>query len=298
MDNKQTTTLIKTLAMKIVLRLFILAIAMTSCKSDLEKNHKDYTLIEEGGIFVEVFDSTNVKLTRYTDNNTIYRKELEFIYSYEHITKDNSRYYFKEDPSIDNWKHSWKFVAADSIDKNTILEVKIKINPGLEPMTQFEPHYNQTVAQYDYLTKDKSSAFNSMSGIIENEKNVWMHPPRDKYFRILELNPFPYIQTPFEVGNTWTWNLDIGDFWADKRWLTWKGGIENKYIYKITDKKKINTAFGKLECYTIDATATSGLGETKLTSLFNTEYGFIKLLYTNIDGSKTILQLEKVIKSE
>ncbi|WP_271783276.1 hypothetical protein [Aquimarina algiphila] len=284
--------------MKIVVRLFILPLVMTSCKSDFEKNHTDYKLVKEEGVFVEVFDSTNVKLTRYTDNNTIYTKNTTFIYSYEHITKNNNKYYFKEDPSIEGWKHSWKFVTADSIDENTILEVKIKINEGLEPIIQHDPDYNQTVAYYSYLTKDKSSAFNSASGIIENEKNVWMHPPRDKYFRILELNPFPFIQTPFEVGNKWNWSLKIGSQWGDKRWLTWEGGIENKYVYEITDKKKINTAFGTLECYTIDATATSRLGETKLTSLFNTEYGFITLLYTNIDGSKTTLQLEKVIKKE
>ncbi|PKV52047.1 hypothetical protein ATE84_4148 [Aquimarina sp. MAR_2010_214] len=284
--------------MKIVLRLFILTIVITSCKSDFEKKHKDYKLIKEEGVFVEVFDSTNVKLTRFTDNNNVYRKKLEFIYSYKHITKNNSKYYFKEDPSIDGWRDSWKFVPADSIDENTILEVKIKIEEGLKTIIQYEPDYNQTVAQYSYLTKDELPAFNSISGIIENEKNVWMHPPRDKYFRILELNPFPYIQTPFEVDNKWNWSLKIDSDWGDKRWLTWKGVIENNYTYEITDKKKINTAFGKLECYTINATATSRLGETKLTSLFNTEYGFIKLLYTNIDGSKTKLQLDKVIKNE
>lgn len=284
--------------MKIVVRLFILTVVITSCKSDFEKKNKDYKLIKEEGVFVEVFDSTNVKHTRYTDNNNVYRKKLEFIYSYEHITKNNSKYYFKEDPSIDGWKNSWKFVSADSIDENTILKVKIKIEEGLKTIIQYEPDYNQTVAQYSYLTKDESSAFNSISGIIENEKNVWIHPPRDKYFRILELNPFPYIQTPFKVGNTWNWSLKISSDWGDKRWLTWEGGIENKYVYEITDKKKINTPFGTLECYTIDATATSRLGKTKLTALFNTEYGFIKLLYTNIDGSKTILQLDKVIKDE
>lgn len=282
--------------MKIVFMLFILTIAMTSCKSDFEKKHKDYKLVNEEGIYVEVFDSTNVKLTRYTDNNTIYTKKTAFVYSYEHITKDNSKYYFKEDPSIDGWKHSWKFVSADSIDENTILEVKIKIHEGLKPMIEYEPNYNQTVAQYGYLTKDGLSAFNSMSGIIENEKNVWMHPPRDKYFRILELNPFPYIQVPFEVGNTWEWNLKIGDSWADKRWLAWKGGIENTYVYEITDKKKINTVFGELECYIIDATAQSRLGTTKLTTIFNIDYGFIELNYTNIDKSKTKLKLTKHLK--
>ncbi len=284
--------------MKIGFQLITMIIVITSCISKSKKDNKDYTLINEEGIFVEVFDSTNVKQTRFTDNNTIYRKNVAFIYSYEHKTKDNRTYFFKEDPSIEDRRYSWKFIAADSIDENTILEVNIKIKEGLEPIIKYDPDYNQTVAQYEYLTKDKSSPFNSMSGIIENEKNVWMHPPRDKYFRILELNPFPYIQTPLKVGNKWNWHLKIGDQWADKRWITWEGAIENKYTYEITDKKKINTPLGTLECYTIESTATSKLGETKLTSLFNTTYGFIELLYTNIDGSTTKLQLKEVIGEE
>ncbi len=273
----------------------ILTIAMISCKSNFKKSHKEYTLIKEDGIFVEVFDSTNVKPTRFTDNNTVYKKELEFIYSYEHITKNNNKYFFKEDPSIEGWKNSWKFVATDSIDENTVLAVKIKIREGLEPIIQYEPDYNQTVAQYEYLNKHKTSLFNSASGIIENEKNVWMHPPRDKYFRILELNPFPYIQTPFKVGNKWEWSLKIGDLWSDKRWLAWKGGIENKCVYEITNKKKITTAFGTLDCYVIDSHAKSRLGTTQLQALYHEKYGFVQLNYINIDGSRTNLELIEVV---
>ncbi len=284
--------------MKIVFQLMIVIIVITSCVSNLKKDAKDYTLINDEGIFVEVFDSTNIDQTRFTDNNTIYRKNIAFIYSYEHKTKNNRTYFFREDPEIHDWMHAWKFVAADSIDENTILEVKIKINEGLEPMIRFEPEYNQTVAQYDYLTKDTSSAFNSISGIIENEKNVWMHPPRDKYFSILELNPFPYIQAPLKIGNTWNWSLKIGNRWGDKRWVTWEGVIENKYRYEIVDKKKTKTVFGELECYIVEATAISKLGETKLTAVFNTTYGFIELLYTNIDGSTTRLQLNELIEEE
>ncbi len=284
--------------MKIVVKVLILISIILSCKSDVEKKSKDYQLVKDGDIFVEEFDATNVKQTRFTDNNTIYRKNLAFIYSYEHKTKDNRTYFFKEDLSIDDWRYSWKFVAADSIDENTIQEVKITITPGLEPMIKDIPDYNQTVAKYENLIEDKSSPFDSMSGIIENEKNVWMHPPRDKYFRILELNPFPFAQTPYEVGNTWKWSLKISNGWGDKRWRTWEGEIENKYTYEITDKKKINTPLGTLECYTIESMATSRLGETKLTSLFNTTYGFVELLYTNIDGSTTKLQLKEVIGEE
>jgi len=49
----------------------------------------------------------------------------------------------------------------------------------------------------------------SMSGTIENEGNVWIHPPRDNYFKIIELNPFPYIKAPYNIGAKWAWKLKI-----------------------------------------------------------------------------------------
>ena len=137
-----------------------------------------------------------------------------------------------------------------------------------------------------------------MSGAIENEGNVWIHPPRDKYFEILELNPFPYIKAPYNIGTKWTWRLDIGDSWADGRWKLWNGSIENKYYYEITGKQTLKMALGEVECFVIESDAKSRIGETKLTAYFNTKFGFVKLNYTNIDGSKTNLVLEEFSENE
>ncbi|MGO3182768.1 MAG: hypothetical protein ACTIJ9_08055 [Aequorivita sp.] len=115
---------------------------------------------------------------------------------------------------------------------------------------------------------------------------------------ILELNPFPFIKAPYKVGNSWDWWLGIGSQWGDERWKTWEGGIENQYFYEITKKKIIETEFGKLECFIIESTAWSELGETKLTAYFNEKYGFIKLNYINIDGSKTNLELIEYSESK
>ena len=76
--------------------------------------------------------------------------------------------------------------------------------------------------------------------------------------------------------------------------MEWKGGIENNYEYEIVDKKNISTKLGNLECYIVNAKAKSRIGETELISYFNFKYGFVKLEYKNIDGTKTILELEKV----
>ncbi|MDW9379143.1 hypothetical protein [Chryseobacterium sp. JV558] len=49
-----------------------------------------------------------------------------------------------------------------------------------------------------------------------------------------------------------------------------------------------------LECYIVHAIANSRIGKTELISYFNPKFGFVKLEYTNIDNTKTVLELEKV----
>ena len=131
-----------------------------------------------------------------------------------------------------------------------------------------------------------------MSGIVENERNLWMHPNRDCLFQILELNPFPYIQYPIKKGKTWKWQLSIGSQWGDERWKTWTGGIVNKYKYKITDTDcEVVTPMGTLSCVKVEAVAKSCIGKTYLTAYYNETYGFVKMDNTNIDGSRLLVDL-------
>tara|TARA_R110002012_G_scaffold321751_1_gene551193 strand:+ start:1126 stop:1986 length:861 start_codon:yes stop_codon:yes gene_type:complete len=268
--------------------IFFLAI-LTSCQSKpektvkSEKTQKEYELIaDDDGILVEKFDSTNVDENRYNHNNKIYKVGNSFKYKFQHTTpKGEIKFYrIKED------RNSWEFVDFENADSTTIKSVVIEVANG-NPMVDHVPDYNQTALIY----KSGSEKGYSMSGAIENEENVWIHPPRYKYFRILELNPFPYIKAPYQIGTKWTWNLTIGDHWADERWKLWEGQIENKYVYEITDKQTLNTDLGEIECFVIQSKAESRIGETKLTAYFNSNYGFVKLDYVNIDGSKTNLEL-------
>ena len=64
--------------------------------------------------------------------------------------------------------------------------------------------------------------------------------------------------------------------------------------YEIIDYKKENTTFGVFDCFIVKGTAMSKLGNTKLTAYFNEDFGFIKLDYLNIDGSKIIIALESI----
>lgn len=261
------------------------ATIMMSCSSSEKKSEAKYELVTSAsGISIEKFDPVNKDENKFNYNNEIFKIGSKFTYDFQHVTPENELHYFK----VSKDKKSWEFVDENNEDPSVVKNVIIGTING-NPMAQFDPNYYQTAISYQYQEK----APYSMSGVIENKANIWMHPPRDDYFKILELNPFPYIKAPYEIGTQWNWNLQIGSQWGDKRWKTWEGNITNNYQYKITDKKVISTAFGNLECLVIESIAKSSLGETTLTAFFHDKYGFVKLDYTNIDGSKTLLELSK-----
>ena len=266
-----------------ILIILILSLSFANCQSKPEPVKKNYELVADDiNIMVEKFDSTVVDENRYNHNNIVYKVGSRFKYSFAHITADNQKKYFK----IINESSGWVFVNEEDKDYECLTSVIMRVSSG-NPMADFMPDYDQTGLIYILNGENGYSS----TGAIENEANTWIHPPRSKYFQILELNPFPYIKAPYKIGTKWTWSLKIGDPWGDERWKVWKGGIENKYTYEITGQETLKTALGDIECFIIESEATSRIGETSLTAYFNEKYGFVKLAYTNIDGSKTNLEL-------
>ena len=263
--------------------LTIQIISSLSCNA--QKNIEKFGF-DDLGITVEIFDSSNVDENRYNHNNNIYTVGRKFTFSYFYADKKGVKYLMTK-----NGSNNWGFEKISIKNPNSVSEIMLSVNSGLSPFIQQLPDYNQTVITYDFKLHDGNSLTNEMTGIIENTKNVWMHPPRTDFFKILEINPFPYIKAPFNIGNEWTWKLKFGDHWKDKRWLLWSGENENIYSYKIIDKVKLKTKLGILDCFIVVGEAKSSLGKTNLKSYFNEKFGFVKLDYTNIDGTKTIIEL-------
>lgn len=276
------------LSMKHTFLFLFILLALNSCKEQGSITEgltsKNYTLVADDlDIQVEQFDSTIIDVNKYNVNNQVFKVGTEFLYNYKHIDTLGELYSFKIDPSDGI---SWRYTAFKDVDSNTIKNVKISVLDG-NPWPTRRPDYNQTVIQYEMEGWNGKSK----TGVIENEANTWMHPPRQSYFRILELNPFPYIKAPYEIGTTWDWSLNIGAGWGDERWKTWQGSITNTYNYEITGYQTIDTPLGALECHVVKGKASSSIGDTYLKAYFNETYGFVILDYTNIDRSKTKLEL-------
>lgn len=254
-------------------------------------------IINDIGITVEKSKKTKTYDENYNTNNIIYTLGKQYIYSYYYQNVKDEKYLIKKGKEVKQPEgysiFDWEFVELEKQDSETVNYLRLKPNPG-NPFKDDDPDYNQTSISYEYIMNNNHSFGMEVTGGIENEINTWIHPPRSKFFKILELNPFPYIKSPYQIGNKWNWKLKIGDHWSDKRWLEWKGEIENDYEYEIIEKKNILTNLGNLECYVINAKAKSRIGKTELISYFNPNFGFVKLEYKNIDGTKTILELKKI----
>lgn len=266
------------------------------CFSCFSQTIKEKYILDDVGILVENFDKSNQDRDRYNKDNKIYTVEKKFSYTYYYENLKGEKFLIDKGEEIKKEGYSifgWQFIEINKQNEQTLKYIELKPISG-NPFEEQIPDYNQTGISYKYIMNNNLPLTMEITGAIENDVNTWIHPPRSNFFKILELNPFPYIKAPYEVGTKWNWKLEIGDHWSDKRWLEWKGRIENNYDYQITDKVTLLTKLGILECFKIMAKAKSRIGETELISYFNQNHGFVKLEYKNIDGTKTILELDKI----
>jgi hypothetical protein len=242
------------------------------------------------GLYFESIDSSNKDLDKFSRDNHIYKIGNTFLYSIEYKDKNH------EKKNIDlggerTLLSGWKLTDSSFESPNNIKYIKLKV---ISINDFFLKSYNQTPFEYYYLNRVKNiiNKRNESAGLIENAKNTWLHPPRENLFMILEMNPFPFVQCPIEIGKEWECSLTyFGDLVGNENWISWDGYITDKRVYNIVSKEQIVTPFGILECYRIEATSTSKLGVTHLTSYYNEKYGFLKLAFKNIDSSTITMDL-------
>jgi hypothetical protein len=282
-----------TTACQMTIKILFLTLCFSSLACQAQRSAQQYTL-DDLAITVEKFDSLNKDQNRYNQDNEIYKVGKRFTFSYEYHDKTGRKMRMTKADTVSLNGAAWQLVPAEQSDDKSVSQIILSVVPGLMPFIQIFPDYNQTVIQYDFKQVGGGLWNNEMTGVIENRKNLWLHPPRTGLFAILELNPFPYVKLPIKVGAAWTWKLAFGEQWADKRWLLWKGKNENTITYKVTGKSLITNKLGALKCYVVESKATSALGSTKLVAYYNSEFGFIKLDYTNIDKSSITMELQNV----
>lgn len=274
----------------------ILILICTSCSQEVEIRSFEemYSmkpeLYDDGGILTETKDTSLLAFgDYYTEDNVIYIPNRTFLYRYKFSNKNGEEYRIRLKDKMDDYGNRRLFWDYSQESGDSIIAF-LRIIPESRNNT-FESDYNQTVIKMEYLDEEKETLGGwEKTGVIENHGNIWIHPFRQYFFKILELNPFPHIKNPIEVGNKWFWELSVGDFWSDERWKKWEGIVKIKFEYEIIGLENIKIDNSRLECWIIEGKGTSELGNTRLRSYFNQTEGFVKMEYVNIDGSKLILE--------
>jgi len=175
-----------------------------------------------------------------------------------------------------------KFLVNSKEVDTELKRIKMIIQGTTKPFSNFDSDYSQTVIKYDYFNSNNERLHRERTGLVENSKNIWLHPPRMDIAEILQLSAFPFIR--FDK-NKWIWKLDAGY-------------QDYKDVHLVSEYKKskpINfaTDFGDLKCIPINVITKSHIGESSSKFLFTEKYGFVNLEFNTIENSTIILNLIK-----
>jgi hypothetical protein len=206
----------------------------------------------------------------------------------EKIPKDqlNNEHRFDVDNKI--YPLGKEFLFKFSISKNdSILDseialIQLNVLGTTKPFSEFDSEYSQTVIQYNYYDKNKKLLLTEKTGLIENNVNIWFHPPRSIDAGILQLAAFPYVK--LDSKDKWLWKLDAAFGEYQDVHLTHYYNKENTTQYNSSD-------LGLLLCKVIKVKTESEIGTTNSCFLYNDVLGFVLLEFFNSDGSKITLTL-------
>jgi hypothetical protein len=202
--------------------------------------------------------------------------------------------YFDEDPSdrddtefapvaiskynADNivFKTNRTFTYKITFDSSTIKKVmflKLRVLTG--------KFADQTKIRYKYCYSSVDTCQNrDLTGVYEDKKEIFLHPPRGSMFELFEFAPFYEIHFPLKVGKTWKESITTGRGWGKYQ------NIKTKTCYTIASQDPADK-----DLFYLTAKSESSLGISTLDYSFHKTKGFIKLYYQLFDGRKITFDL-------
>lgn len=139
-----------------------------------------------------------------------------------------------------------------------------------------------TTKYENYKNGNREFTHDENTGQIKDTGSNWIHPPRIEYFKVLQMNAYPYF---IDNEQEWNYDLNFGDHWGDKRWMTWKGRNIAYSKYQLKDTINYDLGNQKIECFEILATTKiEALGETETVFYYNEEFGFVYMLFKTINN--------------
>ena len=232
--------------------------------------------------FSQQYDTVIIEEENIDDNNEIYKTGSVFIYDYE-IIQDGEVFKLKKNDGM--FAESDFELVPIGTDSIAVDEIHLIVQP-----VENNKRTNENQTQISYL---QGPVFVSIAstGAVENDRNVWIHPTRTGFFNSLETAPFPFAKKPLKIGDEWSDQMQIGQGWGNEMWGQWEGQLLLTYDYKIVGRETFKTKIGEIECFVIESTAKSSIGETRLKSFFSEIYGFVRLEYELLNNLKVNMWL-------
>ncbi|MCX6271171.1 MAG: hypothetical protein NTU44_08130 [Bacteroidetes bacterium] len=126
------------------------------------------------------------------------------------------------------------------------------------------------------------------TGVIENDKKLWIHPPRHCQYTITEIAPFPDVEFPCEINKKYGKILYIGNGWGE-----WDN-LKIKSSYEIVGKESRKIGTKNCECWIIESESDSELGISHLTTAYNEKIGFVEFIYSFYNEVKIKIELMRI----
>lgn len=239
-----------------------------------------FALLLSSQVLGQGYNTVEVEKKNIDSDNLIYSPGKQFIYSLTILNGNDTLFLTM------NRDRSFELLSTKTDE--TVSRVLMTV---AKPKNKKKTNKRQTEIFYSY---GNLKYLASSTGMVENDKNIWLHPPRDGFFGILELFPFPYIKLGSEMNGKWSDQLFINEKWSNELIGEWSGQLETELTYEITDNEGLKSNFGEVRCQQIISQSKSTLGENILISYFSNEYGFVKLEYVSFNGLRINLLLDTV----
>jgi hypothetical protein len=158
-------------------------------------------LLLDDGIYLEKPSLKDTTKHKYSRDNISYKINSAFIFDYYYLDKDGHKKKFLRSKNESSVVNPFNLINYDSKNDSVIDKIKINVD-DYDIFSQFDSSYTQTTFTYAYVYKGSMSdslcqylrkrnprvefrCGDEGTGVVDNKKNLWMHPPRQYTFKIL-----------------------------------------------------------------------------------------------------------------
>ncbi|UKB84880.1 hypothetical protein LF887_04400 [Chryseobacterium sp. MEBOG06] len=155
--------------------------------------------------------------------------------------------------------------------------------------------YDECTGSFEKMDGDKTIINHyEVTGFTRKSNSLWLHPPRSDYFKILELNAFPYY---IKDKNEWDYSVSFGKDWGNRLGLNYEGYLLTASTkYKAVREISYTFKDEKISCIEIQAKTTiPQIGDTKTIFYYNEKYGFVKMLFTTLNKKQIQFNLIEIL---